>query len=115
MLTVLSGVLMITGALLAVIAGAGLQRFENVLSRMHAATKPATLGLALVLIGAAIQIPDPRSGVKLLLVILLQFSTAPVGAHLVGRAAYGAGPEMRGRIDVDELAMDRPEESSASG
>ena len=110
MLTVLSAVLMISGALLAVIAGAGLQRFGNVLARMHAATKPATLGLALVLVGAAIQLPDPRSTVKLLLVILLQFATAPVGAHLVGRAAYGAGTELRGPLVVDELAIDRPED-----
>lgn len=115
MLDALAAVCMITGALLAVIAGAGLQRFDDVFARMHAASKPATLGLALVLIGAAIQIPDPRADVKLLLVILLQFTTAPVGAHLVGRAAYRAGTEMRGPTAVDELAIDRPEDSSRAG
>lgn len=114
MVDVIAGIFMVTGALLAVIAGAGLHRFENVLSRMHAASKPATLGLGLVLVGAALQIPDPGADVKLLLVILLQFATAPVGAHLVGRAAYDAGTTLRGPTAVDELAVDRPDEPSAT-
>jgi multicomponent Na+:H+ antiporter subunit G len=101
---ILAGSLMVLGALLAVIASAGLHRFDDLFARMHAATKPATLGMALVLIGAALHIPDPSSDVKLLLVILLQFATAPVGAHLVGRAAYRAGSHMRGSVAVDELA-----------
>lgn len=104
MLDIVSGILLVAGALLAVIASAGLQRFDDVFARMHAATKPATLGLALVVVGAALAIPDPRSDVKLLLVLLLQFTTAPVGAHLVGRAAYRAGIPMGDYARVDELA-----------
>jgi multicomponent Na+:H+ antiporter subunit G len=107
MIAVISGVFMITGAVLAVLAGAGLHRFEDVFARMHAATKPATLGLALVLVGAALQMPDAGSIVKLLLVVLLQFITAPVGSHLVGRAAYRAGTEMNPDTRPDELAQDQ--------
>lgn len=107
MLAVISGVFMISGAALAVVAGAGLHRFEDVFARMHAATKPATLGLALVLVGAALQMPDAGSIVKLLLVVLLQFITAPVGSHLVGRAAYRAGTEMNPDTHPDELAQDQ--------
>jgi multicomponent Na+:H+ antiporter subunit G len=104
MIDVVSAVLMVTGALLAVVAGAGLHRFRDVFARMHAATKPATLGLALVLVGAALQMPDTGSVVKLLLVVLLQFYTAPVGSHLVGRAAYRDGIPMEPVPQVDELA-----------
>lgn len=106
---IVSGVLMLLGALLALVAGIGLQRFDDVFARMHAATKPATLGLALVMIGAALQLPDGGSVVKLLLVVLLQFTTAPVGAHLVGRAAYRAGTELSEETQVDELAGVDPE------
>lgn len=103
-LQIAAGTLMVVGALLAVIAGLGLQRFPDVFARMHAATKPATLGMALILGGAALLLPDPGSRAKLLLVVVLQFFTVAVGSHLVGRAAYRAGTELDPRTAVDELA-----------
>ena len=99
-----SDLLMFVGAALALIAGIGLQRFDDMFSRMHAAAKPATLGLLLVLVGATLQVPDTGDVVKLLLVVLLQFLTAPLGSHLVGRAAYRAGTELSDQVAVDELA-----------
>lgn len=104
MIDVLSGTMMTVGVMLALIAGIGLQRFPDVFARMHAATKPATLGLALVLAGAALLMPNTGAVIKLLLVIALQFATAPVGTHLVGRAAYRAGTELSDTTAVDELA-----------
>ena len=103
-LEVVGGAMLVVGAILALIAGIGLQRFPDVFARMHAATKTATLGLALVLGGAALLVPDVGSTTKLLLVIALQFATAPVGSHLVGRAAYRAGTELSPATEVDELA-----------
>lgn len=104
MIEVVAGTMMTIGAVLALIAGIGLQRFPDVFARMHAATKPATLGLALVLSGAALLMPDSGAVAKLLLVVVLQFITAPVGSHLVGRAAYRAGTELSNATAVDELA-----------
>lgn len=104
MMEVVAGTMMVVGALLAVIAGLGLNRFPDVFARMHAATKPATLGLALVMGGAAILVPDVGGRAKLLLIVVLQFLTAPVGSHLVGRAAYRAGTELDESTVVDELA-----------
>lgn len=101
---VIAGAMMLTGCVLAVIAGIGLQRFGDVFARMHAATKPATLGLALVLLGAALLVDDPGSKAKLVLVVVLQFLTAPIGSHLVGRAAYRAGTELSEGTSVDELS-----------
>ncbi|MBY5162639.1 monovalent cation/H(+) antiporter subunit G [Salsipaludibacter albus] len=102
-LDVLAGTMMTVGCVLAVVATIGLQRFPDVFARMHAATKPATLGLALVLLGAALVVPDPGSRAKLVLVVILQTLTAPVGSHLVGRAAYRAGTELSEQTLVDEL------------
>lgn len=104
MMEVVAGTMMVVGALLAVIAGLGLNRFPDVFARMHAATKPATLGLALVMSGAAILVPDVGGQAKMLLIVVLQFLTAPVGSHLVGRAAYRAGTELHESTVVDELA-----------
>jgi multicomponent Na+:H+ antiporter subunit G len=100
---VLSGVLLLTGTALALIAGLGLIRFPDVFSRMHAATKPATLGLLCVTLGAALQMDDSSNAVKLLLVAAFQFVTAPVAAHMIGRAAYRSRAGALDDLVVDEL------------
>lgn len=86
-----ASVALVLGALLSATAAIGLQRFDDVLARMHSATKPATLGLVLIVGGAALVSDEPGAILKLILVILLQMVTGPVGAHLVGRAAVRAG------------------------
>jgi len=102
-LDVVSGVLLLTGTALAVVAGLGLVRFPDVFSRMHAATKPATLGLLCVILGAALPMEEGSDAVKLLLVAAFQFLTAPVAAHMIGRAAYRSGTGALDDLVVDEL------------
>ncbi|HVM52219.1 MAG TPA: monovalent cation/H(+) antiporter subunit G [Acidimicrobiales bacterium] len=104
MVDVIAATLMLTGAVLAAVAGVGLHRFPDVFARMHAATKPATLGLALIVGGAALRMSEPGDVAKLLLVGVLQFVTAPIGAHLIGRAAHKAGTELSPETVIDELA-----------
>lgn len=106
MLDAAAAVLILTGVALGIGAGLGLQRFPDVFARMHAATKPATLGLVLVLAGAVLRVEDQGDVAKLLLVIVLQFVTAPIGAHMVGRAAYRAGTELSPATSCDELSRD---------
>ncbi len=103
-LDVVVAVLLLGGVGLAVLAALGLQQFDDVFARMHAATKPATLGLVMILVATALRLNDGRAVTKLLLVGVLQFITAPVGAHMVGRAAYRAGTELSERTQIDELA-----------
>lgn len=86
---------------LSVSAGVGLLRFRDPLSRLHAATKPQIFGLLLMLLAVAI---DQRSWVVFFTVFpvfILQSLTAPVSAHMAGRAAYRAG-----HIDRENLASD---------
>jgi multicomponent Na+:H+ antiporter subunit G len=101
---VFGSLLLIVGSLLSLFGALGLHRFPDVFARMHAATKPATLGLVLMLVGAAFVVPDLQVSATLLLVAALQFITAPVGAHMVGRAAYRAGTELSPLTSIDELA-----------
>lgn len=95
------------GAAWCCVAAVGVVRLPDVFSRLHAATKATTLGLTLVLVGAAIISPSPGVAGKLALAIILQLVTAPVAAHVVGRAAYRA--ELPSELVVDELAEDARE------
>ena len=87
-------VLLVLGAAWTVLAAVGVLKFDDVYSRMHAATKSTTLGLWLVLGGAAVQLAG-EDAAKLALVGVLVFLTAPAGAHMVGRAVHRFRPEDR--------------------
>lgn len=103
---VVTEVLLIVGAGWSVLAAIGVNRFGDVYARMHAATKTTTLGVLLVLIGTATALPAADAA-KILLAGVLLFLTAPIGAHLVGRAVHrntGSAPIHIDRID--ELAAD---------
>jgi multisubunit Na+/H+ antiporter MnhG subunit len=43
------------------------------------------------------------------------FVTAPVGAHMVGRAAYRSGTILGARMTTDELAEHRPPRRPVEG
>jgi multicomponent Na+:H+ antiporter subunit G len=87
-----SGLLIVAGATFAMIGGIGAVRFPDVLSRMHAAAKAPTLGLVLVSIGAAIEIDTLLAYTTLLLVVILQLLSSPVGAHALSRASRRQTP-----------------------
>jgi multicomponent Na+:H+ antiporter subunit G len=96
--------LVLLGAVLTLLAGIGVVRFDDVFARMHALTKATTLGLLLVLLGAAIALHDPNDITSLVLAAVLQLLTSPVGTGLLGRAAYRA-EGLSPRVDtVDQLA-----------
>ena len=103
---VVGALILLLGAVLCLAAALGLVRFPDVLTRMHAATKPQTLGLLLVVTGVAISLRDPRTLGLLFLVAVLQLLTAPVAAHMVGRTAYRTGQVSEDITSPDELAED---------
>ncbi|KGN41450.1 monovalent cation/H(+) antiporter subunit G [Knoellia aerolata] len=103
MIDVLAGACLILGSLLALIAGIGLVRFPDVLTRMHAATKPQTLGVLLILLGLALRVEDRSVLAVIALAAVFQLVTAPVSAHMLGRAALRAGHIDRARLSRDDL------------
>jgi multicomponent Na+:H+ antiporter subunit G len=106
---VAAAVLMLTGALSCLLGAIGLLRLPDLPARLQAATKPPTLGLALVLLGAALRV-EPASAVTLVLVILFQVITAPVVSQLLGRSAYRSGTVREDALVLDELAEHLPED-----
>jgi multicomponent Na+:H+ antiporter subunit G len=84
-------VVILGGALWSLIAGIGLLRLPDVLTRMHAATKPQVLGLLMMLLGVALRLRTADDITTLILVGLFQTWTVPVAAHMIARAARNQG------------------------
>ena len=100
---VLSAVLLVAGSALALIAAIGLFRMPDAYSRIHVATKPATLAVVFTVGAAVLRVPGLAPTTKLLLAVLLQFWTAPVASHMLGRAAHAAGLRPAEPWVVDDL------------
>lgn len=95
----LTAFLLVSGGAFAFIAGLGLVRMRDVYIRMHAATKAGTLGAGLILAGVAVHFAEPGVVIRALAAIAFLMLTAPVAAHMIGRAAYRAGvPLWKGSV-----------------
>ncbi|TYS67133.1 Na+/H+ antiporter subunit G [Sutcliffiella horikoshii] len=84
------GLVVLLGSLLSLVTTIGLIRLPDVYTRSHAASKSATLGVLLILIGALLYFwfADNYFSARLVLGIVFVFITAPVAGHLISRAAY---------------------------
>lgn len=99
-----TGIFVLGGAVLCFFGGVGLLRFPDMLSRLHAATKPQILGMIFIFIGVAIHLRIPAAIGMLLLIALFQVTTAPVAGHMLARAAYRTDQIKNENVRLDELA-----------
>ncbi|WP_031088570.1 monovalent cation/H(+) antiporter subunit G [Streptomyces sp. NRRL WC-3549] len=113
--------LVFLGAAICLLGVIGMLRLPDVLSRSHAATKPQTLGLLLVLAGVALRMRSGMDLATLALIGFFQLMTSPVASHLVARSAYRTGQIEHGDLlidDLDEQLTERapePEPEQGSG
>ena len=105
-LDLLGAALVLLGCFLCFAAALGILRFPDVVSRMHAATKPQTLGLILLAAGVEVSLRTWASFGTLVLIAALQLATAPVSAHLVGRTVYRTDQVRHDLLARDDLADD---------
>lgn len=98
-----TAVFLVVGALMSLGAAIGLLRFPDLMSRMHAATKPQVLGLFLMLAAIGLQMRTWWVWPVLLVAWIFQLLTAPVSAHMVGRSAYRTKHGHREMLTKDEL------------
>ena len=97
--------LLVAGALFLLLAAVGVVRMPDLYTRMQAATKATTLGVGCTLLAVAVHFDDFGVTVRALLVVAFIFLTAPVAAHVIGRAAYIIGvPFWRG-TKLDEMGV----------
>lgn len=99
----LTGICLVLGALMSLAAAIGLLRFPDLMSRMHAATKPQVLGLFLMLCAVGLQMRAWPLLPLLIVVWLFQLLTVPVSAHMVGRAGYRTKHRRPELLFTDEL------------
>ena len=104
MTSLLVNILLVTGTLVMLLAAIGIVRMPDVYTRMHAASKPAALGITLMMVAAALHFGNFGALMRALLTILFIFLTVPVAAHLLGRAAYFNDVARCKETCIDELA-----------
>jgi multicomponent Na+:H+ antiporter subunit G len=106
-----AGLFILIGAFLSLVTAFGLIRLPDVYTRNHAASKSATMGVMLVLLGTFLYfwLIEDHFNSRLLLGIGFIFLTSPVAGHLISRAAYNSGVKLSDRTVQDDLAKARKE------
>ncbi|MGR0320783.1 monovalent cation/H(+) antiporter subunit G [Agromyces sp. ZXT2-3] len=107
------GGLILLSAFLSMAAGVGALRFPDVLTRLHAATKPQVLGLAVVLLAIVLRVPAWGVVTTVVLIMTFQLLTQPMTAHMLGRAAYRTDALRRDLLIEDDLGRDIAEHEDA--
>ncbi|MEX2350375.1 MAG: monovalent cation/H(+) antiporter subunit G [Flavobacteriaceae bacterium] len=100
---IIIGILATSGTLFVLLAAVGVIRMPDTYLRISVTTKAATLGIGLILGAAAIYFNDISITSKVLAIILFILLTAPVGAHLIGRASYFIGVKLWKNSVIDDL------------
>jgi multicomponent Na+:H+ antiporter subunit G len=97
-------VAIVVGVFFMLVSSLGVLRLKDFYLRIHAPTKAATLGLSFLLIAVAMNVGEKTVVTKAVLALLFIAATAPVGAHLLSRAAYRNGVPPSADTELDEYA-----------
>ncbi|KGA97131.1 cation:proton antiporter [Alkalihalobacillus alcalophilus ATCC 27647 = CGMCC 1.3604] len=109
---ILVSIFVIIGALFNLLAAIGIVRLQDVYSRIHAASKSATLGVMSVMLGTFLYflLGQGEYVGKILLTILFVFITAPAAGLMMGRSAYNVGvPLWKNSVQDDLKEVKRSE------
>lgn len=101
-------IFILLGALFTFLSALGLFTFSSLYARMHAATKPQMLGLIFLCVGLTVTFRTWQWALLSILVLGIQMVAAPVGSHLMSRAAYRTREGNLEDLMLDELAEDPP-------
>ena len=104
-------VCLLAGGFFSMVAGIGIYRLPDVLMRMHASTKAGTLGVGLVVAGLAFYTSEGYDITRAVLIVGFLLLSAPVSAHLIGRAAYRTGVQLADDTIIEEQPKHRCEPS----
>lgn len=112
-------ILLTIGTIFMLVAGLGLVRMPDLFLRMSAGTKGTTLGVLLIMLAVAVHFGDLGTVARALGIAVFLMITAPVAAHLIGRAAYIDGTPLWSGTAFDDLREQRtsqaelPDETNA--
>jgi multicomponent Na+:H+ antiporter subunit G len=91
MTELVTSLFILLGSFLMLLAGLGIIRMPDLLTRMHATSKAGALGAGLMACGFAVYFPEASVVVRALAVVVFVIMTAPVAAHVLARAGYFVG------------------------
>ncbi|WP_440764139.1 monovalent cation/H(+) antiporter subunit G [Natronorubrum sp. DTA7] len=104
--------LIVVGVFFLTVGTIGLLRLPNVYNRMHATSKPTTLGTAAVFLAGFVHFGPGDEGLTSLIGIAFLFLTVPTGAHMIARSAERIGIPFLGSVtwpDASVLLDERQE------
>ena len=131
-LDILTVAALLFGLFFMFVGALGVWRLPDVYNRMHAASKSVTLGISGLLVAAVLHFASvyetsgPGGGqigwmtlmgavTKAVLVIIFQYTAAPVGSHMLARAAHlDAAEKFKGTLG-DDLEIDRNAQRETGG
>ncbi len=102
-MAVIVALLLIAGALFALVAALGILRLPDLYTRMHAASKAGTVGSGLLLLAAGLHSGEMAVFARALAGFVFFILTAPVAAHLLARAAHITGYRLGPDSTQDDL------------
>lgn len=96
-------VLLVCGIALCSLSSVGVLRMPDLYTRMQAAGKAGTLGVACIILATAFHFGSVAVGAKVILIMVFIFLTSPAAAHLIARAAYFVEVPIWKRTAYDDL------------
>ncbi|MXR50483.1 cation:proton antiporter [Halovenus sp. WSH3] len=106
--------LVVVGCFFLAVGTLGLLRLPNVYNRMHATSKPTTLGTATIFLAGFVQFGPGGAGLTSLVGIVFLFLTVPTGAHMIARAAQKIGVPFLGSVTWPTEHRDADPDSPAT-
>ncbi|KAA1259132.1 Na(+)/H(+) antiporter subunit G1 [Rubripirellula obstinata] len=94
----ISGGLLISGSIFAIIGGIGICRLPEFFSRMHGAGLTDTMGAGLILAGLMVQAGLSLVTFKLVIILFFVLVTSPSSCHALARSAIAHG--LKPQLDV---------------
>ncbi len=96
------------------VGAVGIVRFPDAYNRLHAASKCSTLGVMGLALAAIFHVGALAVTTKALMTILFALVAAPVGSHMLAKAAHLDGLKPWDRQLSDELTQDKERQAGKS-
>ncbi len=109
-LEIIGAAMVLLGSIVLLIAAIGLLRMPDSFNRIQVGTKASTAGVALIMIGFALIIPEWFG--KLFTILLFVMLTNPISSHVLMRSAHKAGHPLTEGTVVDALKNDEENEKN---
>ncbi len=91
------------GSVFVFLAAVGIVRMPDFYLRISVTTKAGTLGVGLVLVGAAFYFQEISVVSRVIAILIFLVLTAPVSAHMIGRAGYLTGMKLWEKSVADDM------------